>query len=43
MIHEKESETDLESGATFEIDCFGLCFSTEEQKQRMRDFVTKKK
>jgi enoyl-CoA hydratase len=39
----KGSEMDLESAAMFEIDCFGLCFSTEEQKQRMLAFVSKKK
>jgi enoyl-CoA hydratase len=39
----KGSEMDLESGALFEIDCFGLCFSTEEQKKGMDAFVNKKK
>jgi enoyl-CoA hydratase len=34
---------DIESAAIFEIDCFGLCFSTEEQKQGMTAFVNKKK
>jgi enoyl-CoA hydratase len=39
----KGMEIDLESAAMFEIDCFGLCFSTEEQKQGMLAFVNKKK
>ncbi|MFB3925699.1 MAG: enoyl-CoA hydratase/isomerase family protein [Syntrophales bacterium] len=39
----KGMEMDLESAAMFEIDCFGLCFSTEEQKQGMLDFVNKRK
>jgi enoyl-CoA hydratase len=39
----KGSEMDLESAALFEIDCFGLCFSTEEQKKGMDAFVNKKK
>jgi enoyl-CoA hydratase len=39
----KGTEMDLESAALFEIDCFGLCFSTEEQKQGMAAFVSKKK
>ncbi|MCX7817461.1 MAG: enoyl-CoA hydratase-related protein [Syntrophales bacterium] len=39
----KGLEMDLESASLFEIDCFALCFSTEEQKSKMRDFVNKKK
>ncbi len=39
----KGTEMDLESAALFEIDCFGLCFSTAEQKAGMEAFVTKKK
>jgi enoyl-CoA hydratase len=39
----KGIEMDLESAAILEIDCFGLCFSTEEQKQGMLAFVNKKK
>jgi len=39
----KGTEMDLESAALFEIDCFGLCFSTEEQKKGMAAFVSKKK
>jgi len=37
------TEMDLESAALFEIDCFGLCFATEEQKQAMNRFVNKGK
>ncbi|MCX7634232.1 MAG: enoyl-CoA hydratase-related protein [Syntrophales bacterium] len=36
-------EMDLESASLFEIDCFALCFSTEEQKTGMKNFVNKKK
>lgn len=39
----KGTEIDLESASMFEINCFGLCFSTEEQKQGMHAFATKKK
>jgi enoyl-CoA hydratase len=39
----KGTEMDLESAALFEIDCFGLCFSTEEQKKGMDAFINKKK
>jgi len=39
----KGTEMDLESAALFEIDSFGLCFSTDEQKQGMQAFVSKKK
>lgn len=35
------TETDLETASLFEIDCFGLCFSTQEQKDGMRAFVEK--
>ena len=35
-------ETDLETASLFEIDCFALCFTTEEQKQLMAAFVSKK-
>jgi enoyl-CoA hydratase len=34
---------DLESASLFEIDCFGLCFATEEQKEKMLAFVNKKR
>jgi enoyl-CoA hydratase len=39
----KGTEMDLESASIFEIDCFGLCFSTEEQKKGMDAFVNKSK
>ncbi|MFB3924750.1 MAG: enoyl-CoA hydratase/isomerase family protein [Syntrophales bacterium] len=39
----KGTETNLESALLFEIDCFGLCFSTEEQKKGMAAFVGRKK
>ena len=35
------TEVDLETGFQFEMDCFGLCFTTEEQKQAMKTFVKK--
>jgi enoyl-CoA hydratase len=35
------ADTDMETGSLFEIDCFGLCFSTQEQKDSMRAFVEK--
>jgi len=36
------TETDLETASMFEIDCFALCFTTEEQKKLMTAFATKK-
>lgn len=36
-------EMDLDSAALYEIACFGLCFSTEEQKAGMEAFINKKK
>ncbi len=39
----KGTGMDLESASLFEIDCFGLCFATEEQKEKMLAFVGKKK
>ncbi len=36
------AECDIETGSLFEIDCFGLCFSTEEQKKGMEKFLKKK-
>jgi enoyl-CoA hydratase len=39
----KGYDLDLESAAMFEIDCFSLCFATEEQKAGMLAFVSKKK
>lgn len=38
----KGTETDLETAFQFEIDCFALCFATEEQKKGMAAFVNKK-
>ncbi len=35
------ADADIETGSLFEIDCFGLCFSTQEQKDSMRAFVEK--
>jgi enoyl-CoA hydratase len=35
------AEVDLETGFQFEMDCFGLCFTTEEQNQAMKAFVKK--
>ncbi|OPY87951.1 MAG: putative enoyl-CoA hydratase echA8 [Smithella sp. PtaU1.Bin162] len=37
------TETDLETAALFEIDCFSLCFSTQEQKDGMKKFAEKSK
>jgi enoyl-CoA hydratase len=37
------ADADIETGSLFEIDCFGLCFSTQEQKDSMRAFVDKSK
>jgi enoyl-CoA hydratase len=39
----KGTEMDLEAASLFEIDCFGLCFATEEQKKSMDAFVNKNK
>jgi enoyl-CoA hydratase len=39
----KGTEIDLESAAHFEIDCFALCFSTEEQKKGMEAFASRRK
>ena len=36
------TETDLETASLFEIDCFALCFATEEQKILMTAFASKK-
>jgi enoyl-CoA hydratase len=38
----KGTEIDLEAASLFEIDCFGLCFATEEQKKSMDAFINKK-
>ncbi len=36
-------QTDMTTGAAFEAEAFGLCFSTEDQKDAMRAFVNKEK
>ena len=36
-------QTDMVTGAAFEAEAFGLCFSTEDQKDAMRAFVNKEK
>jgi len=36
-------QTDMSTGAAFEAEAFGLCFSTEDQKDAMRAFVNKEK
>ena len=40
---DKGAEANLETGSMFEIDCFALCFNTEEQKRAMAEFVSKSK
>lgn len=39
----KGVETDLETALMYEIDSFGLCFTTEEQKRGMAAFAAKSK
>ena len=34
-------ETDIDTGIAIENGLFGLCFATEEQKQKMRAFLNK--
>jgi enoyl-CoA hydratase len=34
---------DLHTGCSFEIETFGVCFSTEDQKEGMKAFLEKKK
>ena len=36
-------QTDIQTGSAFEAEAFGLCFSTEDQKDAMRAFVNKEK
>ena len=36
-------ESGLESGLSYEAQAFGLCFSTKEQKDRMRAFVNRRR
>lgn len=40
---DRGAEVDIESGSLLEIDCFGLCFATDGQKQGMDKFINKKK
>lgn len=35
-------ETDIETGISIETDLFGLCFSTEDQKEGMQAFLNKR-
>ncbi len=37
------SDADLNTASIFEIDCFALCFTTEEQKKAMAAFAAKNK
>ena len=36
-------QTDMNTGVAFEAEAFGLCFSTEDQKDAMKAFVNKEK
>ena len=36
-------QTDVVTGAAYETEAFGLCFSTEDQKDAMKAFVNKEK
>ena len=36
-------QTDMATGTAYETEAFGLCFSTEDQKDAMRAFVNKEK
>lgn len=36
------AEADIDTVSMFEIDCFALCFTTEEQKVAMAAFASKK-
>ncbi|HEU19325.1 MAG TPA: crotonase [Deltaproteobacteria bacterium] len=40
---DRGAQVDIESGSLLEIDCFGLCFATDEQKKGMDKFINKKK
>lgn len=37
------TEMELDMAALFEIDCFALCFSVPDQKQKMQAFIDKKR
>jgi len=39
----KGINTDLETGLNYEIECFSLCFSSEDQKEGMTAFLEKRK
>jgi len=36
-------QTDMNTGVAFEAEAFGICFSTEDQKDAMKAFVNKEK
>ncbi|MFQ9918516.1 MAG: hypothetical protein ACLRWQ_21205 [Flavonifractor plautii] len=36
-------QTDMNTGAAYEAEAFGLCFATEDQKDAMTAFVNKEK
>ncbi|MDD5169544.1 MAG: enoyl-CoA hydratase-related protein [Syntrophales bacterium] len=36
------ADADMDTASMFEIDCFALCFATEEQKKAMAEFTSKK-
>ena len=36
-------QTDIDSGIAIEVELFAKCFATDEQKQRMEAFITKRK
>ena len=36
-------QTDMYTATAFEAEAFGLCFSTEDQKDAMKAFVNKEK
>ncbi len=36
-------ETDIDTGISIESDLFGICFSTEDQKEGMQAFLGKKR
>ena len=36
-------QTDMNTAVAFEAEAFGICFSTEDQKDAMKAFVNKEK
>ena len=36
-------ETDLDSGLALELECFGKCFATADQREGMSAFLSKRK